>query len=64
MNLNSAVIAKIEMQAVAKPAPGDSIADLIRKVEAAGNEVLEVYEDGVLIGRYKTDLTVGGSDGG
>lgn len=55
------VIAEIVMEAVAVPEPGMTIEDLIKKVKEAGNEVLEVREDGILIG-FKKEHFDGGKD--
>ena len=60
MNIDGHVIARIEMAAVAYPALGMSMEELIRELEASGNKILEVYDDSVLIGYDTQDLTVGG----
>ena len=63
MNEDGHVIASLEMEAVAHPAPGMTMEELICELKEAGNEILEVYDDGVLIGYDKTKLTIGGDNG-
>ena len=49
MMFNEGVISQIELEVVAHPKEGDTVQDLIVKLEAAGHEIKEVYSDSVLI---------------
>lgn len=52
----SGLAGTIELIAVAYPAKGDTVEDLIKKLESSGNEILEVYNDSVLIAHTEEEF--------
>ena len=56
MKASAGTIVSIEMQAVATPAPGVTLQELITKLEASGHQILEIYEDSVLIAKVEEKI--------
>lgn len=56
MKLSKGAISKIEVEAVARPKEGETIQQLIERLNDLGQEIIEVREDGVVIGLTAEDL--------